>query len=291
MDAADACRERGVKPVAVTAGYICDEPRVSSTGTWTPPTSTSRRSPRLLQARHRLAPPAGARHARLPEPRDRRVVRDHQPRDPRHNDADDEIEAMSRGSPSTSARTCPCTSRRSILTSRCSTSRGHRPARSRVPETSPCATGCGTCTRATFTTRPVRARTARAVDGGWWNALVGARQVPPDGRRPLPVLWHADPWTLRRPAGQLGRPAAAGVAGHAMTRHLRRAAVAGRFYPADPALLERTVQSLLDDAAAAGDDEPAPKAIIAPHAGYRCSGPIAATAYASIAPARGPCVA
>jgi pyruvate formate lyase activating enzyme len=27
MDVADACRERGVHPVAVTAGYICDEPR------------------------------------------------------------------------------------------------------------------------------------------------------------------------------------------------------------------------------------------------------------------------
>jgi pyruvate formate lyase activating enzyme len=28
MDVADACRDRGVHPVAVTAGYICDEPRV-----------------------------------------------------------------------------------------------------------------------------------------------------------------------------------------------------------------------------------------------------------------------
>ena len=28
IDVADACRERGVHPVAVTAGYICDEPRV-----------------------------------------------------------------------------------------------------------------------------------------------------------------------------------------------------------------------------------------------------------------------
>ncbi len=27
MDVADACRERGVKSVAVTAGYMCDEPR------------------------------------------------------------------------------------------------------------------------------------------------------------------------------------------------------------------------------------------------------------------------
>ena len=28
IDVADACRERGIHPVAVTAGYICDEPRV-----------------------------------------------------------------------------------------------------------------------------------------------------------------------------------------------------------------------------------------------------------------------
>jgi pyruvate formate lyase activating enzyme len=28
IDVADACRERGVHPVAVTAGYMCDEPRV-----------------------------------------------------------------------------------------------------------------------------------------------------------------------------------------------------------------------------------------------------------------------
>ena len=28
IDVADACRERGIKAVAVTAGYICDEPRV-----------------------------------------------------------------------------------------------------------------------------------------------------------------------------------------------------------------------------------------------------------------------
>ncbi len=28
IDVADACRERGIKAIAVTAGYICDEPRV-----------------------------------------------------------------------------------------------------------------------------------------------------------------------------------------------------------------------------------------------------------------------
>jgi AmmeMemoRadiSam system protein B len=71
-------------------------------------------------------------------------------------------------------------------------------------------------------------------------------------------------------------------------RHqLRRAAVAGHFYPGDEDSLRRTVQSLLDHADVPAGDARPPKAIIAPHAGYQCSGPIAATAYASIAPARG----
>jgi MEMO1 family protein len=68
---------------------------------------------------------------------------------------------------------------------------------------------------------------------------------------------------------------------------LRQTAVAGRFYPGDRERLRQTVESLLDHAGAplAGND--APKAIIAPHAGHRCSGPIAATAYATLVPAKG----
>ena len=56
----------------------------------------------------------------------------------------------------------------------------------------------------------------------------------------------------------------------------RRPAVAGLFYPADRPSLERTVAALLA-AAPAGDE--APKAIIAPHAGYQYSGLTAAHAY------------
>src|SRR5271170_2393850 len=40
VDVAQACRERGIKTVAVSAGYISPEPR-----TWTPPASTSKASP------------------------------------------------------------------------------------------------------------------------------------------------------------------------------------------------------------------------------------------------------
>lgn len=57
---------------------------------------------------------------------------------------------------------------------------------------------------------------------------------------------------------------------------VRPAAVAGMFYPADTAVLERTVADLLAAAPAADDGA---KAIIAPHAGYQYSGLTAACAY------------
>ncbi len=66
----------------------------------------------------------------------------------------------------------------------------------------------------------------------------------------------------------------------------RRPAVAGLFYPAEPGVLQRTVQSLLDDVPPARSSRP-PKAIIAPHAGYVYSGPVAASIYARLAPLRG----
>lgn len=56
----------------------------------------------------------------------------------------------------------------------------------------------------------------------------------------------------------------------------RHAAVAGMFYPADTAVLERTVSELLAAAPAGSDGA---KAIIAPHAGYQYSGVTAACAY------------
>jgi MEMO1 family protein len=65
---------------------------------------------------------------------------------------------------------------------------------------------------------------------------------------------------------------------------VRRAAVAGSFYPAEPAELRAMIRDYLDKAEATG---PAPKALIAPHAGYIYSGPIAATAYKRLAEARG----
>lgn len=59
---------------------------------------------------------------------------------------------------------------------------------------------------------------------------------------------------------------------------IRRPAAAGLFYPADPSTLAATVDSLLEQA----DSAPAPelRALVAPHAGYTYSGPVAATAFA-----------
>lgn len=60
---------------------------------------------------------------------------------------------------------------------------------------------------------------------------------------------------------------------------IRRPAVAGLFYPEDPDELRAEIRSYLD---AAPDGEAPPKGLIAPHAGTVYSGPIAATAYATL---------
>lgn len=59
----------------------------------------------------------------------------------------------------------------------------------------------------------------------------------------------------------------------------RKPAVAGSFYPADPKILQGMLTDFL---AQADSDAPPPKVIIAPHAGYIYSGPIAASAYARL---------
>ena len=78
-----------------------------------------------------------------------------------------------------------------------------------------------------------------------------------------------------------------------MSPHTTRpAAVAGFFYPGDPHTLRGDIRRYLADAAARaaggaeGGANQAPKALVAPHAGYVYSGPVAATAYAALAPLR-----
>lgn len=65
-----------------------------------------------------------------------------------------------------------------------------------------------------------------------------------------------------------------------MTETIRPAAVAGMFYPAAPSALRQAVTDYLAQA-----DPPAlanPRAVIAPHAGYVYSGPVAAFAYKTL---------
>lgn len=64
---------------------------------------------------------------------------------------------------------------------------------------------------------------------------------------------------------------------------IRPPAVAGMFYPLARDELEQNIRHYLDQADV---DIPPPKAIIAPHAGYIYSGPIAAEVYASLKPVR-----
>jgi AmmeMemoRadiSam system protein B len=66
---------------------------------------------------------------------------------------------------------------------------------------------------------------------------------------------------------------------------VRPAAVSGSFYPRQPEALAQEVAALLG--AAKQYKHATPKAIIAPHAGYIYSGPVAANAYARLVPARG----
>ena len=73
-----------------------------------------------------------------------------------------------------------------------------------------------------------------------------------------------------------------------MTTKVRPPAVAGMFYPDDPDDLRRQLASSFADAVPAGvaPDEP-PKALIAPHAGYVYSGPVAASGYERVRALRG----
>ena len=64
----------------------------------------------------------------------------------------------------------------------------------------------------------------------------------------------------------------------------REPAVAGVFYPAKAGDLRASVQTLLDRVEL--QTGAAPKALIAPHAGYVYSGPVAASAYARLIPYR-----
>jgi MEMO1 family protein len=63
---------------------------------------------------------------------------------------------------------------------------------------------------------------------------------------------------------------------------VRAPAVAGRFYPDDPAELRDAVESYLAETDPVPPHAPPPRALILPHAGYVYSGPVAASGYARL---------
>lgn len=65
-----------------------------------------------------------------------------------------------------------------------------------------------------------------------------------------------------------------------MKASIREPAVAGMFYPVEPEKLRGMIEKFLADA----KPGPHPKAIIAPHAGYIYSGPVAASVYKRVNP-------
>ncbi len=67
---------------------------------------------------------------------------------------------------------------------------------------------------------------------------------------------------------------------------VRAPAVAGMFYPRESRELAQALTGLLGAAAHDAPERGVPKAIIAPHAGYIYSGPIAASVYTLLAPGR-----
>jgi len=65
-------------------------------------------------------------------------------------------------------------------------------------------------------------------------------------------------------------------------QNIRQPAVAGLFYPDDPAILKQQILALMAQASQRGKVAWHPKALVAPHAGLPYSGPVAASAYAAL---------
>jgi AmmeMemoRadiSam system protein B len=71
---------------------------------------------------------------------------------------------------------------------------------------------------------------------------------------------------------------------------VRKPTAAGGFYPSEPVRLAAELDALIQGAATGGEattGETPPHAVIVPHAGYRWSGPVAASAYVRLTSARG----
>ena len=139
IDTAKACRDVGVKTVAVTAGYITPQARPAFYEYMDAANVDLKGfTEEFYQAPHALAPGAGEGHAPLARARVERLDRDHEPDHParerfaRRAEGDVRLDS---GGPR--RRTCRSTSRRFIPTSACRTASGRRPRRCWPPTRSP----------------------------------------------------------------------------------------------------------------------------------------------------------
>jgi len=87
VDVARACRERGLKTVSVTAGYICEEPRREMYRYIDAANVDLKGFTEDFYRRSASAPRAGAGDAQVPAPRDRCLAGDHHAPDPGENDS------------------------------------------------------------------------------------------------------------------------------------------------------------------------------------------------------------
>ena len=214
VDTAEACRARGVKNVAVTAGFICEEPRKRL---FARDGRGQRRSQGLHRALLREAlrgqARAGARDAEISRPRDERLDRDHHAPDPRRERRRRGARrADANGWRRSSSPTCRCTSPPSTPTTTCAK---RRPtplatlaagARDRARRTA-----CITSTSATSATRRGRRRSARPA--GRAASAATATRSPSTGSTPAgrcPGCGTPNGRRVRRPAGDLGIAAPAG---------------------------------------------------------------------------------
>ena len=165
VDVAEAARERGIKNVAVTAGYIA--PRRARRALHVD--GRRQRRPQgvhrgVLQAAVQRPPRRRAGDARVPQARDDGLARDHDAADPRPQRQPGGGDRARRvGDGEARARTCRCTSRPSTPTTRCWTSRRRRRARSTMAREIAREAGSASSTPATSTTRRARAPIARAA--------------------------------------------------------------------------------------------------------------------------------
>ena len=280
-DVAQACRAAGVRTVAVTAGYMCAAPRARIL-------RAHRRGERRPEGLHGGLLPrvtaassgSGARDARVPEARDDVWLELTTLLIPGMNDSDAELDRMTRWvvdrlgpdvplhfsafHPDYKMRDVPATPPATLARARrIAMANGVRYAYTgNVHDPDGGSTYCHGCG-------------ARVIERDWYT--LGAWHLTDDGRclacgTPCAGRFEDSPgtWGARRLPVRLADFEARDAG---PSRGGRRV-----FYPADPDVSPRAGR---DAARRPGTpaDEPPPKALIVPHAGYVYSGPTAGVAY------------